>query len=1430
MPPKVESSKLDVNYTHQKSTNDNFERGERFLERARECRIKGELNKATDLFSKAKEAFKEAKPHNELIRELLGTAYLERGDVLLQLNSKKKALDSYEKAKNYLPALAEEKLANLATPPYFSPRLKSEEKEQYKLMNSLALMSLEPAVTSSSALRSNLFFFDDSPMQALSKPPAQIVQLTDIIDTQYLAGCLQQTNFPNKHKDLLMPLAKDILEIFAKIKNKMFEHVLEMVPLATIPDAEFYRHLINQMVKALEKDPILNLGVTQGLAVMIRNCPEKLLNSKGFSAGDLVAVLNIFQKRLNLIHRDNNYVQLQSLLEAFTQLLDAMVQTGLERLNHDSYLEPLNTTLDDLASQCNKQGPTALRLTYQICYARQALAHISNTEDTLQATLRNTFKIGSGLAYLSGGVIKAIKLDFEPGKFVDAFQSFKAAWDDLSQKLRGRRNTWYFALQYADLLLEAKQWAKFEDFVLNNSDHQNKNFLLGVCQRLERIARSQTEGVRDGAIRFLKSLATHEEQEVQIIAQDATNRLVAESEYEIILPTWSTIWQTPPGTKLLKEAVRKQEQDALWQFEIVPFAKLGKNNRQLKKLEATDEIREARELDVKLQGTTRTNTSKSSDLDEKIDEFLESEQVSSVASAVWGELSRAEGKVSQSALLNRFNLVKEPTVLKFLVKCFKQESRLEKWLLNWVERSKIDENYRIGAANALTILVKAGIQFNRSDFNGIKVPGADLSYGVFDNVQFKGANLNNIMLHGAWLFKADMRNATLSGAEFGETPALDLGTAILACSYSSDGRWLAVSFNESQQENDYHIKVYETKTRECKHILKNPEAHRYNSVAFSPNGEWLVSGDNRKRLSLWEVASGKLLKEVVAHRGGVNSVVFSSNNQWLASGSFDKTIKLWAVQKNGTFTLRHTLEGHSDAVLSVSISPDGKWLASGSKDQTIKLWNLERGQVPLLQTLGETNDGHRGAVLSVCFSPDGAKIASGGRDKTVKLWSWAESGVSLSKTLEGRADMVSSVAFSLDGKRVVAGGLSGGLTLWNIENSSAIPYQRLDGHSKPVSSVCFLPDGTMVSGALDGVVKLWPLKNIRNFPYQKLKGHSARVTQLSFSPQGGWLASASGDKTVKLWKLRDKKASLGQTLKGHEESVSTVSISPDGQSLVSGDSNGMLKVWKRDGSLGMVLQYEYINGATATILSNDKWLTSSGEKIELRTLAGKGQPLLRMPSGHSDVISSLSSSEDGELLVSASFDQTVKLWSLEGGKLSELYELEGHDKAVHSVSIAPNCDFLASGGSDGKVMLWKAKGKKIEGYTLKGHGEEVYSVSISPDNKWVVSGGMGNIVKLWSAETGHCEMEIQADIGGYLNSIVWLEAHQDSMKIALAGEDTAIRIFQLEKKEESWKSYLWWTSYQNKLSVDGLSVQGARGLSTDNANLLRQKGAIMQLH
>ncbi|HEY9602642.1 MAG TPA: WD40 repeat domain-containing serine/threonine-protein kinase, partial [Allocoleopsis sp.] len=280
----------------------------------------------------------------------------------------------------------------------------------------------------------------------------------------------------------------------------------------------------------------------------------------------------------------------------------------------------------------------------------------------------------------------------------------------------------------------------------------------------------------------------------------------------------------------------------------------------------------------------------------------------------------------------------------------------------------------------------------------------------------------------------------------------------------------------------------------------------------------------------------------------VNSVAISPDGKWLASGNDDKTIRVWNLE---TGRVVSTLTGHSQSVKSVAFSPDGTMLASGSDDQTVKLWNLSNFQEIY------TFSGHAHAVKSVAFSPDGNLLASGSWDKTIKLWN-VQTGIA-ENTLAGHTLQVAALAFSPCDNILASASCDRTIRLWELRDRY---LSTLYGHAWSVFTVAFSPDGqTLATGSDDNTIILWDWKTEKVL--HTLARHSWSVVALAFHPNVEILVSGSWDKTIKLWQV-----STGNeiaTLTGHSDSVSSVAMSPNGQAIASGSKDKTIKLWHRVG-------------------------------------------------------------------------------------------------------------------------------------------------------------------------------------------------------------------------------------------------------------------------
>jgi WD40 repeat protein len=211
---------------------------------------------------------------------------------------------------------------------------------------------------------------------------------------------------------------------------------------------------------------------------------------------------------------------------------------------------------------------------------------------------------------------------------------------------------------------------------------------------------------------------------------------------------------------------------------------------------------------------------------------------------------------------------------------------------------------------------------------------------------------------------------------------------VSSIAFSPDGKILASG------SDDHTVKLWKVKTGECTETLKHNS--RLRSVAFapkrnanSPDEKTLASVSDNEKVTLWTVDTEKGIKisseegddkdpELEKNGNWVWSVAFSPDGKTLASGNYDHTVWLRDMDAKQWRPLQ---EKHKGAVRSVAFSPDGKILASGSDDHTVWLWDMDTKK-PIEPPL----KGHTSRVTSVAFSPDGKILASGSDDETIRLW------------------------------------------------------------------------------------------------------------------------------------------------------------------------------------------------------------------------------------------------------------------------------------------------------------------------------------------------------------------------------------------------------------------------------------------------------------
>uniref|UniRef100_A0A1I8PM69 F-box domain-containing protein n=1 Tax=Stomoxys calcitrans TaxID=35570 RepID=A0A1I8PM69_STOCA len=278
-------------------------------------------------------------------------------------------------------------------------------------------------------------------------------------------------------------------------------------------------------------------------------------------------------------------------------------------------------------------------------------------------------------------------------------------------------------------------------------------------------------------------------------------------------------------------------------------------------------------------------------------------------------------------------------------------------------------------------------------------------------------------------------------------------------------------------------------------VLKGHDEHVITCLQFS--GNRIVSGSDDNTLKVWSAVTGRCLRTLVGHTGGVWSSQMSGNI--IISGSTDRTLKVWDME---TGQCVHTLLGHTSTVRCMHLH--GNKVVSGSRDATLRVWDIEQG------TCMRVLVGHLAAVR--CVQYDGKLIVSGAYDYMVKIWHPERS--ECLHTLQGHTNRVYSLQF--DGIHVVSGSLDTSIRVWDVETGNC--KHTLMGHQSLTSGM-ELRENILVSGNADSTVKVWDITTGQCL--QTLSGpnkHQSAVTCLQFNSR--FVVTSSDDGTVKLWDVK----------------------------------------------------------------------------------------------------------------------------------------------------------------------------------------------------------------------------------------------------------------------------------------------------------------------
>lgn len=485
-------------------------------------------------------------------------------------------------------------------------------------------------------------------------------------------------------------------------------------------------------------------------------------------------------------------------------------------------------------------------------------------------------------------------------------------------------------------------------------------------------------------------------------------------------------------------------------------------------------------------------------------------------------------------------------------------------------------------------------------------------------------------------------------------------------------------------------------------------------LEFSPDGKRLATGDTLDQLiQLFDVATGMERLQIL-RPNHVHEFAFSPDSTTLAAGARDGGVTLWDV---ATGKLIREMTSPNKYVRSVAWSPDGKTLAAGEyniekQKFCIRLWDPSTGKERLHTQTGEA----WGVPGCLVFAPDGKTLFCGGFDSVIRLWDTA-TGIEKSP-VAGLPSVVWHLAISPNGK-TLAYTTTQGISLWDRAAERVVG--TLPGHHW---SFAFSPDGkTLAGGSDENVFNVWDVANQRllrkvEIDIKKEQLRWVAFYHVAFSPDGKMLATGNDEydgsdrkSIIRLWDPM-----TGQELQRHNMresakgmfTVESVAFSADSKMLAAsgrtGRLDGIIRMWDTAGGNEQTSIQSALNSSLGEFKQPERFdkegivqpriVYSPNGRLLAMNRARAAIPVWEAVTGrercqlvgHDGATSCVAFSADGLTLASAGWDNTIRIWDVETAK--ELKRLTGHRGKANTLAFTPDGRMLISGGDDTTVLFW----------------------------------------------------------------------------------------------------------------------------------------------
>lgn len=533
-------------------------------------------------------------------------------------------------------------------------------------------------------------------------------------------------------------------------------------------------------------------------------------------------------------------------------------------------------------------------------------------------------------------------------------------------------------------------------------------------------------------------------------------------------------------------------------------------------------------------------------------------------------------------------------------------------------------------------------------------------------------------------------------------------TAIRALAFSPDENWLVsgdddgivtIWKKQKNDKNDEQYIFYDT--------LKYPKD--VNDIAFSPNGDFFAIACKNGKIYLQD-STGKINRTLQLPKNVYNiySVALSSNNHssFLAAGCYVLNEKGYGnvfVWTNPITDTTHQFDYiHPKEVRSVSLTQQNEitYLATGSRDGIARIFTIADGKLKYDSFL----KGHNGAIRDVRFSPNGTTLLTSSWDRTAKLWDYKSQKPLY--TLIGHHQELYKASFVPNRPKVITTSEDGSAKLWDLSIKSSL--QTFGQHQCKIQAldISSINDTTLIAtSSWDDTIKIWTYINPDSISLKSKFAATNDIETIKFLKNKKELLVTAGSKLL-LFDVMTSKRLLDTNI--HDTTIKTIAIFDDTLStsndtlhILVGGYNSKLKLWKFSRTPTYKVQQD----------TNFKAAPDANVRIYDCIFISK------------------------DTFATASDDGTLRFWDAKGNITSSLKITKA---ALTSLVYQRDGNLLFLAGHDSKIRRIKLDSlttifqEKQPISVFANHQEPITSLIVSMNGTRIISAGKNGVIKIWN--------------------------------------------------------------------------------------------------